>query len=84
MSKDKASTMVVMNGDAMTAGSKPSFFANKGSVHPTNLAIMMVNTNEIDTTAAIIKETLVFPIRSLSTSIIFANLEFITCRKGIA
>ena len=37
-SRDRASTMVVMKGEAMTAGSKPSFLASRGRVQPTILA----------------------------------------------
>ena len=45
-----ASTIVVMKGLDMTAGSKPSFLAKSGSVHPTNLAIMIVKTRDMETT----------------------------------
>ena len=39
-----ASTIVVMKGLAITAGSKPIFFASSGSVQPTNFAQNTVTT----------------------------------------
>ena len=37
-SNPKASTIVVINGLAITVGSNPNFLVNNGSVHPMNLA----------------------------------------------
>ena len=57
-SKAKASTIVVINGEAITAGSKPNFFAPIGKMDPTNFAITTVIANVIHTAAATITETL--------------------------
>ena len=55
---DMASTIVVINGLAITAGSNPSFFANIGRVHPINLAIIITTINVIHTTSDIVTPTL--------------------------
>ena len=47
--KDKASTIVVINGDATTAGSNLTFFAKRGSEQPTNLAITTVKAKARET-----------------------------------
>ena len=49
---DTASTIVVINGLAITAGSKPIFLAIIGREHPIILAIHTVNTSVIQTTNA--------------------------------
>lgn len=54
---DRASTMVVMKGLAITAGSKPIFFARIGNVQPIILAIRTVITNVEQTTKATFKPT---------------------------
>ena len=41
-SRDRASTMVVMNGLAITAGSKPRRLASRGRVQPTIFAMTTV------------------------------------------
>ena len=51
---DKASTIVVMNGLAITAGSKPSFDARTGNTQPTNFATITVKNNVKHTTKATI------------------------------
>ena len=48
---DKESTIVVMNGAAITAGSSLHFFAINGSKHPVILAITTVTNNASETTA---------------------------------
>ena len=45
---EQASTMVVIIGLAMTAGSKPSFFAPIGSRQPTSIAMMTVQNSDFD------------------------------------
>ena len=45
INSDIASTIVVINGLAITAGSKPSFLVIIGREQPTILAIAIVNTN---------------------------------------
>ena len=42
MNSDTASTIVVINGLAITAGSNPSLFARIGSEQPTSFAITTV------------------------------------------
>ena len=54
---DTASTIVVMNGLAITAGSKPIFFASIGREHPIILATHTVNTSVIQTTNATVVVT---------------------------
>ena len=49
---EQVSTIVVMRGAAMIAGSKWNFLANNGNVQPINLEIMIVATRESDTTTA--------------------------------
>ena len=44
-SSDTASTIVVMRGLAMTAGSKPIFFATIGRMQPISLAEITVTTS---------------------------------------
>ena len=51
---DSASTIVVINGLAITAGSNPTFFAKSGSIHPTIFARITVNIMVRATTIAII------------------------------
>ena len=48
----QASTMVVMNGVAMMAGSAPSFLAASGSIPPTSFARMTLKNSETLTTMA--------------------------------
>ena len=55
---DIASTIVVINGLAITAGSNPNFLANIGREQPTILAIDTVNTNVKHTTNATLVVTL--------------------------
>ena len=50
--------MVVMNGLAITAGSKPIFFASIGRVQPINFDTIIVSASVIPTTTATITETL--------------------------
>ena len=57
-SSDIASTIVVMNGLAMTAGSKPSRFASIGSVQPMTFAT--------STVAAIVRQTVTATITLIS------------------
>ena len=52
MIRDMASTMVVIKGEAITAGSAPIFFARRGMVQPTTLAQTMVRKRVKQTTAA--------------------------------
>ena len=52
-STDNASTMVVINGAAIIAGSNFNFFANIGNIHPNNFAITTVHTSVTPTTIAI-------------------------------
>src|SRR5574344_152707 len=52
-SRLKASTIVVINGLAITAGSNFSFLANKGNVEPITLANITVITKVKQTTPAI-------------------------------
>ena len=47
---DNASTMVVMNGLATTAGSSLTFLASIGNIQPTSFAITTVHINASDTT----------------------------------
>ncbi len=51
MIRDTASTIVVINGEATTAGSNLHFLASKGKVQPTILDITTVMKSESDTTA---------------------------------
>ena len=51
---DTASTIVVINGLAITAGSNFNFFAIKGRVHPIILAIIIVQSNVMHTTVVIL------------------------------
>ena len=55
---ESASTMVVINGLAITAGSNQIFFAISGSEQPTTFAIKTVTDNEMQTVAAIKTVTL--------------------------
>lgn len=57
----------------MTAGSKPTFFANRGKVQPISLAIITVTHIVRLTTRATITVTDWFPNKRPSTSIIFAK-----------
>ena len=50
--KLQASTMVVMKGVAMMAGSAPSFLAASGSMPPTSFARMTLKNSETLTTMA--------------------------------
>ena len=52
MNNDIASTNVVINGLAITAGSKPNFLASIGREQPIILATTTVNTRVIQTTNA--------------------------------
>ena len=45
--KDNTSTIVVMKGDATTAGSKRHFSASNGKIEPINFAITIVANMEI-------------------------------------
>ena len=49
-----ASTIVVMSGDAMTAGSNPIFAATSGSVQPTSFAKQTTRTRVMHTMIAIL------------------------------
>ena len=49
---DRASTIVVINGLAITAGSSLHFLASNGSVQPINLAITIAINNTKETTNA--------------------------------
>ena len=53
-----ASTMVVIKGLAITAGSKPIFFANIGREDPTVFAIITVINNVLLTISDILNPTL--------------------------
>ena len=55
ISKEQASTIVVINGDAITAGSKPIFLASIGRVQPTILATVIVINKVPHTTKEIVK-----------------------------
>ena len=57
-SNAKASTIVVINGLAITAGSNPNFLAPIGKIEPTNLAITTVIAKVIHTARATGTETL--------------------------
>ena len=74
MSSEIASTMVVMNGDAITAGSKPSFSAKSGIMQPTTLAQTTVSTNVRHTVSATVGVIHVLPSTIPSKSMIFAKL----------
>ena len=74
MAREMASTMVVIKGDAITAGSKPSFFAAMGSVQPMTLAQNTVHTRVIQITRATMGVRAVLPSSSRSTSIILTKL----------
>lgn len=50
--KLQASTMVVMKGVAMMAGSAPSFLAARGSIPPTSFARMTLKNSDTLTTTA--------------------------------
>ena len=52
--KDKASTIVVINGLATTAGSRWNFLAIRGKIQPTNLAIITVQNSAIEITKHLI------------------------------
>ena len=52
-SSDNASTIVVINGLAITAGSNPKRDANIGRKHPTSLAISTTTNNVRQTTAEV-------------------------------
>ena len=47
-----ASTSVVINGDAITAGSNPIFFASSGSVEPIIFATIIVSATAAETESA--------------------------------
>ena len=57
INKLQASTIVVIKGDAITAGSNPILFANIGSVAPINLAIIIVKHKVMHIVNAIIALT---------------------------
>ena len=54
INNEQASTIVVINGDAITAGSKPIFLARIGRVQPTSFATVMVISNVKHTTKEIV------------------------------
>ena len=56
ISKEQASTIVVINGDAITAGSKPIFLASIGRVQPTSLATVIVINKVPHTTKEIVND----------------------------
>ena len=58
ISRDSASTVVVIKGLAMTAGSKPILLARMGIEHPTSFARTIVARSVRDTTSAISIDTL--------------------------
>ena len=64
---------MVMNGLAMTAGSKPSFLATIGSVQPTTFATSTVTAIVAHTTKAVRAVMSVLPSRSRSKTMIFAK-----------
>ena len=66
ITSDKASTIVVINGLAITAGSNPSLFAKTGRLHPIILAIATAAIKVRQTTAAT-------PIPTLSNNISFTK-----------
>lgn len=49
---DRASTIVVINGLAITAGSNPNFEATTGKIQPTSFATMTVKNKVKQTTNA--------------------------------
>ncbi len=55
INNEQASTIVVINGEAITAGSNPSFLANIGSVQPTSFATVIVINKVAHTTKEIVK-----------------------------
>ena len=57
MNNETASTIVVINGLAITAGSNFNFLAIIGSEHPITLATHTVNTNVEQTTNATLEVT---------------------------
>ena len=63
-----ASTIVVINGLAITAGSSLIFFASKGNMHPMNFARIIVKNNTAETTPAISNDIGLY---RLSSNIIF-------------
>ena len=67
--------MVVMNGDAITAGSKPIRFANMGSVQPTSFAQNTVQTIVRQITAATSGVTDTFPNTKWSINMSLAKLQ---------
>ena len=73
MRSDRASTIVVINGLAITAGSKPIFLASIGSVQPTNFASIIVNISVKQTVRATSTVT-------LSIIIIFMKLAVASVR----
>ena len=56
--RERASTIVVIKGLAITAGSNPTFLASMGRVHPTTFAMNMVTTKVKHTTEAMVRLTL--------------------------
>ena len=65
--------MVVIKGEAMTAGSKPTFFARSGRAQPTSFAAKTVKIRVRQMTAATVR-VMGLPKSSRSTSISFAKL----------
>jgi hypothetical protein len=55
ISKEQASTIVVIKGEAITAGSNPIFLASIGRVQPTNLATVIVINSVAHTTSEMVK-----------------------------
>ena len=55
INNEQASTIVVINGEAITAGSNPSFLANIGRVQPTSFATVIVINKVPHTTKEIVK-----------------------------
>ena len=66
--------MVVMKGEAITAGSKPTRLASRGREQPTSLAHSTVPTRVAQTTRATWGVTVGFCSSQRSTSIIFTKL----------
>ena len=73
MKRQSASRMVVINGLATTAGSKPIFLMSIGSIHPMTFAHITVSTSVSDTTRDTIIVTSSLCKSIWSTRIIFTK-----------
>ena len=65
--------MVLIKGEAITAGSSPTFSASSGRQQPTHLAKMTTNRMVRHTTVQMVKFTVSFPRSIRSTSSIFTK-----------